>query len=239
MFGAKLRNLGLKNLIKFGIILLFSLLSVLVLFDSCGGKDVALENLNLLLDSAYTMRTLKVDMLVSDSGVVRYRLISPEWLTYDNPNRRQWVFSKGIRLETYDSIQDGRTLVVADSAVQHINTEVWELIGNVQMIGLNGELLCTPHLYWDRPKHKLYSNDTTYFQRLGTSGLHFQSFEAKDDLSVYDTYHNTGDVIVKDDKNSSSAREPKLYGIPRNDSTRLEQDSLKVDTLRGREIRKE
>ncbi len=204
---------------------MFSIFLAVVLLDSCGGKDVSLENLDLQLDSTYTMRTLKVDMLVSDSGIVRYRLISPEWLIYDNKYRRQWVFPRGLRMETYDSIKAGKTLVEADSALQHLDTEEWELIGNVKMIGLNGELLCTPHLYWDRQRHKLYSNDTTYFQRLGTSGLHFQRFEAKDDLSVYDTYHNTGDVIIKDD--TPEAR-PNLRGAPRPDSTRRGLDSLSV-----------
>ncbi len=213
---------------RWAFILASSLAMVLMLVDSCGEKDVSLENLNLQLDSSYTMRTLKVDMLVSsDSGVVRYRLISPEWLIYDNKHRRQWVFPKGLRMETYDTIQKGETLVEADSAIQHLETEVWELIGNVKMIGLNGELLCTPHLYWERQRHKLYSNDTTYFQRLGTSGLHFRSFEAKDDLSVYDTYHNTGDVIVKDDEPTDR---PKLRGVSELDSTNQELDSLSKRT---------
>ncbi len=226
MLKNKLRNLGLKQIIKSGIIVLFSLLLVLVLVDSCGGKDVSLENLNLHLDSVYTMRTLKVDMLVSDSGIVRYRLISPEWLVYDNQHRKQWVFPEGIRLETYDSITTGQTLVEADSAVQHLDTEVWELIGNVKMVGLKGELLCTPHLFWDRLRHKLYSNDTTYFQRQGSSGLHSKSFDAKDDLSVYNIYENKGDVIVKE--NEPSRKPKQLYGVTHLDSVKQETDTLQV-----------
>ncbi len=202
--------------------------SAVLLFKSCGKKDIDLENLQLNIDSAYTMRTVDVDMLISDSGLVRHRLISPEWLIYDNNQRRQWLFPKGLRIQTYDTIQEGQTLIVADSAVQHLNTETWELIGNVEASGLNGELLRTPHLYWDKRKHKLYSNDTTYF-RDQTGDWRGDHFEAKDDLSKYDIYFNSGDFKVQEDNSQRPMRpNPRI----RRDSTQQSLDTLQqaVDT---------
>ncbi len=208
-------------------------IAIFILMDSCGGKDVSMENRNVELDSAYTMRTLKVDMLVSDSGIVRYRLISPEWLIYDNQHRRQWVFPRGLRLETYDSIKAGSTLIVADSAIQHLNTETWELMGNVRATGFKGELLCTPHLHWERQGHKLFSNDTTYFRQENGTALRGNRFRAKDDLSDYVIYRTSGDLKVQENQPEPSH----LYGVRRLDSTRREVDSLPDD--RGQQITKE
>ncbi len=222
MFGRKLTR---EQSVKVGKLTLFMLLFVFsmpLLVDSCSKKDIDLENLNLNIDSAYTMRTMDVDMLISDSGLVRHRLLSPEWLVYDNSQRRQWLFPRGLRIQTYDTIQEGKTLIVADSAIQHLDSETWELIGKVRVSGLNGELLCTPHLYWERRNQKLYSNDTTYFCD-ETGEWRGNHFEAKDDLSWYDISDNSGDIQLEDDR---SQRPSKSSPRSRMDSLRQSLDTL-------------
>ncbi len=224
-------NKRIRLTLKWFVVIGTCLFTGSMLLDSCGGKDIELANLGINLDSAYTMRTTDVDMLISDSGIVRYRLKSLEWLIYDNESRRQWVFPEGLKLETYDTIRSGSTLVEADSAINHLDTEVWELIGNVKLKGLDGELLATPHLYWDRIKHKLYSFDTTYFQKPGEMAMPFKSFEAKDDLSVYDTYGNKdGSIFFREGQ--SSKKPDKIYGVAQL------KNSEQTDSLQAVEDRK-
>ncbi len=165
-------------------------------------------------------------MLISDSGIVRYRLISPEWLVYDHSERHQWLFPKGIRLETYDSLNNGQTLIVADSAVQHLNTETWELMGNVRATGLDGELLCSPHLFWERQAKNLYSPDTVYLLDNGDVSRG-DSLRAKDDLSQYYVYNNSADVTVEEDKQTETS----YTNIRQTDSLRA-KDSLRTETDR-------
>ncbi len=222
MFWRKLTREQRKSAAKFSFVAMLAVFVIVVLVDSCSKKDIDLENLNLNIDSAYTMRTVEVDMLISDSGLVRHRLVSPEWLIYDNNQRRAWLFPKGLRIETYDTIQEGKTLIVADSAIQHLDTETWELIGNVQASGLKGERLLTPHLYWNRREHKLYSNDTTYFHD-ETGDWRGDHFEAKDDLSKYDIYYNSGDIEIQEDNNQ---RPPQAHPRSRMDSLRQPLDTL-------------
>lgn len=170
---------------------LFALFTFLGGLISCGKKKVETEQLGHNLDSVYTMRTEGVDMLVSDSGLVKYRLLSTLWLVYDKPERKEWVFPEGIRLEGYDTVAPSQILVTADVATYDIADELWTLTGNVRIHGPNGERLYTPQLYWNRQSRRLYSNDTTYFLTQGRE-LHGDRFEALDDLSWYSIYNNRG-----------------------------------------------
>lgn len=176
---------------------LFALVGSVALMLSCGKPKVEQEHLDVNIDSAYMMLTRDVEMLVSDSGYTRYRLSSPLWVVYDRPDRRQWVFAEGLEMWSVDSVRPGNQLVTADTAVQHVDEEYWELIGNVRIHGLRGERLYTPHLHWRRRDKRLYSNDTTYFYTEGKV-LRGNRFEAADDLSWYSIYQSSGDFEVED-----------------------------------------
>ncbi len=51
-----------------------------------------------------TLRTLDVETLISDSGVIRYRIKSPEWLIYENAPEPYWLFPRKLYVEKFDSI---------------------------------------------------------------------------------------------------------------------------------------
>lgn len=141
------------------------------------------------------MYTRDVDMLVSDSGLTKYRLVSKTWYIYDREDRKEWVFPDTLTMWSVDSLKPGNRLVRADSAIFHVPEEEWELIGNVRIHGLRGEKLYTPRLHWQRRDKRLYSNDTTYFYTQGRE-LRGKRFEARDDLSQYYIYNNSGDFEV-------------------------------------------
>lgn len=149
------------------------------------------------MDTAYMMLTRDVDMLVSDSGLTRYRLIAPVWLVYDRPDRKEWVFSQGLKMWSVDSLQPGNELVSADTAYHFTDREEWLLIGNVRIHGLRGEKLYTSRLHWLRKQKRLYSDDTTYFATEGRE-LRGSRFEAADDLSEYSIYNNSANLLVQE-----------------------------------------
>ncbi|MDO4692787.1 MAG: LPS export ABC transporter periplasmic protein LptC [Porphyromonadaceae bacterium] len=172
--------------------------------SSCGKKKVDTEQLGINLDSSYRIRTLDVDMLVSDtSGLVKYRLRSPLWLVYDQPEKKEWIFPEGIHLEDYDTLKASEIFVLADHAIYKTTDDEWILTGNVRIHGPEGRKLYTPKLYWDRSNRKLYSNDTTYFVTQGRE-LHGDRFDALDDLSQYSIYNNRGVVEYEDKEDSPS-----------------------------------
>ena len=56
---------------------------MLLLFSSCSGKKKELGAAITERDSLPVMDTRGVESLVSDSGVISYRLSAEEWLVYD------------------------------------------------------------------------------------------------------------------------------------------------------------
>lgn len=165
--------------------------------QSCNKPKVARVDLGYDMDSAYMMLTTEVDMLVSDSGQTKYRVISPRWIIYDREDKKQWLFDQGLKMLGVDSLQPQSELVLADTAIFHVEQDAWELIGHVQVHGMRGERLYTPRLHWERAQRRLYSNDTTYFATEGKE-LRGDRFEAKDDLSWFSIYNNSGDFLVQD-----------------------------------------
>ncbi len=178
--------------------LFLTLFWVCLFSSSCSQGKVERQALGLNIDSAYMMLTRDVDMLISDSGQTKYRLLSPVWIVYDRPDRKEWVFPDSLRMWSVDSLKPGNRLVAADSAVFYVPREEWVLMGNVRIQGLKGEKLYTQRLHWLRQEHKLYSNDTTYFYTEGKE-LHGDRFEAKDDLSQYTIYSSRGKFLVQED----------------------------------------
>lgn len=181
-------------------------LSLLVLLlASCSKKKVEMQNLQVNPDSLYTVRTLSLNTLISDSGLIRYRMIAPELLVYERPERNEWVFPKGLTLLSYDTLQS-RVFIQADSAIRHPQREEWELIGHVVVQGPEGQRLMTHRLFWLRDERRLYSNDTTNFLVQGRE-LRGSHFNAKDDLSWYEIYDNKG-VFEYEEKPAQGAPQP-------------------------------
>lgn len=165
---------------------------------ACQKKKVETAALGLNIDSSYTMRTEGIDMLVSDSGVTKYRLLSPMWLIYDRSDRQEWLFPLGLKLEGYDTVRPSEVLITADTARYLPQREEWELWGQVRIHGPRGERLYTPRLFWLKGERRMYSNDTTYFRTEGRE-LHGDRFDARDDLSQYSIYNNRGSVEYEEE----------------------------------------
>ena len=165
--GARLRRAFRCTPEKIGVLVVgFCLLS------ACSKKKVEMQNLQVNPDSLYSVRTLSLNTLISDSGLIRYRMTAPELLVYERSDRNEWVFPKGLLLRP----------------PQH---EEWELIGHVIVQGPQGQRLTTRRLFWLRDERRLYSNDTTNFLVQGRE-LRGSHFNAKDDLSWYEIYDNKG-----------------------------------------------
>ena len=71
-------------------------------------------------DSLPDMRTTGVTTYISDSGMIRYKIITDEWLIYSQKNPPYWAFEKGVYMETIQKIALIFTIIGAI---------VWLLIG--------------------------------------------------------------------------------------------------------------
>ncbi len=107
-------------------------------------------------DSIPVMVTTGVSKLISDSGVIRYKIVAEEWETYDLTNPPRQVFPKGLFFERYDEKFNIDLSLTADTAYCY-NENLWEFRGRVFVRNIKDETFSTEELFWDMEKHEIFS----------------------------------------------------------------------------------
>lgn len=131
-----------------------------------------------------TMLTTDVSTFVSDSGYVRYHLISDLWLMFDEASEPYWNFPQGLYMERFDDSMEVISTFVADSAVYLSNKKLWEFDGNVRMKNFDGDRFATEQLFWDQAGKKVYSDSFIHIERIDRI-LEGYGFESNEEMTEY------------------------------------------------------
>ena len=116
-------------------------------------------------DSLPVMTTRGVSKLITDSGVVRYKIIAEEWRVYDRTTPPRWEFPKGLFLERYDDKFKVDMRFCADSAWLY-NQNFWKLRGHVMLDDKSAQSrLRTEELYWNMQTGELSSDVHTFLKQ--------------------------------------------------------------------------
>lgn len=133
-------------------------LTVALLLFSCSHGKKQYTDAVTCRDSVPGMTTYDIVSLVSDSGVVRYKIIADRWDVYDQLTPSKWAFEEGVYLERFaDSLTVDAT-VKADTAYYYDKFKLWELRGDVHIENLQGEIFDTQLLFWDQDREKVWSD---------------------------------------------------------------------------------
>ena len=161
-------------------------------------------------DSASVMTSYGVNTLISDSGVIKYRIVTERWdvNTVKQPSR--WSFEKGVFFEQFDEKFHVQAYIQADSAWYYDQKKLWHLRGRVRIRNVNGLLYQSEELYWDGLNHEFYSN---VYSKVTTpersmEGTYFLSDER---MSHY-TVSNSKGSFEREDMTGESKDEPKGSG---------------------------
>ncbi|MBR3454836.1 MAG: LPS export ABC transporter periplasmic protein LptC [Bacteroidaceae bacterium] len=150
-------------------------------------------------DSLPILKSRGVSTLISDSGIIRYKIIAEEWYIYDRRNPSFWAFEKGLFLEQFDEEYHVKAFVNADTAYYYDRQELWELRGRVLVKNLKGETFKTSLLYWDQKKHELYSD--RYMEIKGeTQELSGYDFRSDERMTRYSIHSSKGAFPMGEDK---------------------------------------
>ena len=130
-------------------------------------------------DSASVMISYGVNTLISDSGVIKYRIVTEEWEVNQIRKPSHWIFNKGLFLEQFDEKFHVQSYVQCDTAYYYDQLRLWELRSRVRVLTKDGLRFSSEQLYWDESSHELYSH---VFSRLVTpertlQGSYFRSDE--------------------------------------------------------------
>ena len=153
-------------------------------------------------DSASMMISYGVNTLISDSGVIKYRIVTERWdvNTVRQPSR--WEFMKGIFFEQFDEQFHVQAYIQADTAWYFDKQRLWHLRGRVNIRNVNGLIYKSEELYWDGTSHEFYSN---VYSRVVTpertlEGTYFKSDEQ---MNHYIVSNSKGSFVASDLENDA------------------------------------
>lgn len=163
---------------------------VVMLFGIFSCSQEVKEYSNAVVDRTAVPRVRAFDIvsMVSDSGITRYRIQTPEWDEYDKAARPYWEFPYGINFERFDLQMKVNANIHAKYAKFLQREQIWELRGEVKATNVNGELFETEQLFWDQRKEKIYSDSVISItqEHLIIIGVGFDSNQEMTDYQIRD-----------------------------------------------------
>lgn len=156
-------------------------------FQSCSNDDKVVGPDIGVRDSLPTLQSIGVSTLISDSGIIRYKIIAEEWYIYDKKDPQYWSFEKGLFIERFNENYEVDAFISCDTAYFYNQKSLWELRGRVLVKNLKGETFKTSLLFWDQRAHRIYS--TAFMEIDGEnhklSGYDFNSNEEMTDYVIH------------------------------------------------------
>lgn len=141
------------------------------------------------------MFTDSVTMLISDSGVIRYRVTSEVWKVYDKAAEPYWYYPKKVYFEKFNDSLRTESLVQSDTAKYFTRRKMWELRKNVVIVNLKGDKFETSLLYWDQLTRRIYSDSFIRIEQADQVMMGY-GFESNEELTVYRIKKPTGDFPI-------------------------------------------
>lgn len=168
-------------------------------------------------DSVSMMKSFGVNTLISDSGVMKYRIVAERWEVNEVLNPPRWIFKRGIFMEQFDQSFHTEAYVQADTAYYYTIKKLWHLIGNVRMKTVDGLRFNSEELYWDQNRHELYSY---CFSRVITPERELQGtyFTSDERMQHYTVSNSVGSFQKNEADNKKDNNNPKTDTVA-SDST--------------------
>ena len=185
---------GRKNIIVLGVLLM------LIAFIGCGEAKKEYTDTPFDKEKLPSMSVDSVVELISDSGLIRYKLITKTWLFFDNAADPYWYFPDGLYVEQFDTSFQIQATLKADTAWNYTQRKVWKLAGNVFVRNSKDETFESDELFWDERIGKVYSDKYMKITQPGELILHGRDgFESNQQMTQYRVFGPyDGEITVKE-----------------------------------------
>ena len=175
-------------------------------------------------DSVSMMTSYGVNTLISDSGVIKYKIVAERWDVNTVKNPPRWTFDKGIFMEQFDEQFHIEGYIQADTAWYYDQQKLWELRGRVSIRNVNGLLFRSEELFWDSNRHEFYSYQ---FSRVITpertlEGTYFRSDEHMTHYTVTNSVGSFQASDMESDDNSQQKPQTAKNGDQKADTSQVE-----------------
>lgn len=176
---------------------------------SCGKTEAPVAPAVRQRDSSSLLTSYGVSKLISDSGRIRYKVVTEEWRIYDRTNPPRHSFPKGILLEKFDNKYHIEMYITADTAYWY-NQNLWELRGRVRLWSQDGTVFNSQRLFWDMGRHEFYSNVYSHL-KTPTEDVKGMSFRSDERMTRYSISYTSAvfpmPSAAADDKDSVKVAE--------------------------------
>lgn len=182
--------------------ILFFLIIILSVI-SCKDEVKSVVNQSTDPEVTPTVLTTEITTLVSDSGVIKYRITSPQWDIFDESAIPCWKFPQGLNMEQFDATLTVAATFQCDSALFLKDSKLWRFMGNVRSYNIRKEIILTNELFWDQKEKKVYSDSFIHIERPDKIIEGF-GFTSNEQLTTYKLKRPMG--IFPIDEDSRKAR---------------------------------
>lgn len=170
---------------------------------ACGNKHEHIAPAVRDSDSLPFMTAHGISNLISDSGLISYKIVAEDWNIYTT-EPQEWTFLKGLFLEKFDTTFHVEWHVQADTAYCHDN-RIWELRGRVVILNREGTLFKSEELFWDMDRHEMWSN---LFMRIikpdSQQELEGNRFRSNEEMTDYHITSSAGITPLNEEKKETT-----------------------------------
>lgn len=173
--------------------------TVMLVFISCNNDRKLVTSAVVDRDSLPAMTTYGVESFISDSGIIRYKIVAEEWQVFDKKDPPYWAFEKGLYVEKFDTLFNVEASIKSDTAYYNTRDQVWTLKGNVDVANLKGESFHTQLLHWNQKTERVYSDK--YIKIIQTDKvIEGVGFDSNQQMTEYEISNITGIFTVDETK---------------------------------------
>lgn len=169
----------------------------MLLLSACENDLKKIKEISAKYTSAPIDTTKGVEVIYSDSAIVKGKMTTPMMIHYDISDPF-YLMPKGVKVSFYDVNAQEDGSIVADSAVYHTVTEKIEFYHHVVYRAANGDTFKSDELIWDKQKKIMYSNKPVELASTDGTVLNGTNFTSDDKLQSPQMTQAHGPIMVKD-----------------------------------------
>ncbi len=174
------------------------LLAVYVFATSCSSNKP--EEIQAIVNRAEQPSLIMKDLesVITDSGKVTVRMITPELLQYPYADEPYTDFPKGINVIMYNTDGTVKGQIKANMAILYEKKDLWELNNDVEAISQKNEILNTEQLFWDMKKEIIYSEK--FVKITSSDGIWMGTgFDSDQNMDNWEIRNVSGEMAFEDD----------------------------------------
>jgi len=172
-------------------------LACTVMLFSCE-NDITTINSIVDIKNFPSQSAKNIEILYSDSAVVKLKIIAPEMLRYSNVPEPYIEFPKGIEALFYTNEKTVESRLTSNYAIYFESKEMWEAREDVVVVNKKNEYLNTELLIWDRKKEIFYSDK---FVKITSESeiIYGEGFDADQNFINYTIHKPTGVINLNNE----------------------------------------